>query len=419
MSVRPFCVCFFALAIAACVQFPAEQPQSSRFDDAVARRLLVTTRQDAGIARSVVGDPASYYVRRRGYGPTPDVNRALDRIAREYDIRRVTGWFISAIGEYCEVYELRPDQALDELMARIASDPSVELVQEMNVFMTEGVRYDDPYAAMQPALATLSIESAHEFATGRGVVVAVVDSSVDRRHLELRGRVQSWKNMFDEQKIRRAEVHGTAVAGIIGSTANNGEGIVGVAPGAQIASLRACQTVDVTTGRAECSSFSLAQAMETAIRLRADIINLSLSGPYDPLLARLIDEATEGGMIIVAALADESDGAHSFPASYRGVIAAESSEVSGAGSTAGNVLRAPGAEIMSTVPDDSYAFFTGNSMSAAYISGVSALIRERRSGIRADELFRLLLDTGDQKSINACRAVVAVDGGEGSCGDEN
>jgi len=417
MTRRSIQACLMSAFVAACAQLPPTDP-SADLEQAAARQLLVTTRQEPGEARTMLGDPASFYPRRRGYGPTPEVDRTLDRIARDFDVRRVTGWYISAIGEYCEVFELRPDQSAEQLIERISADPSVELVQEMNVFRTQGVHYDDPLAKLQPALAELSIESAHEYATGRGVTVAVVDSSVDRRHLELRGKVRTSRNLIDDRAIQRPEVHGTAVAGVIGSAANNGEGIVGVAPDSRIASLRACRTVEVDTGRAECSSFSLAQAMETAIQMRADIVNLSLAGPYDSLLARLIDEATDIGMIVVAAAADAPRDDNRFPASHPRVLAAAASELSVGENAASNLLRAPGAEIMSTVPDDRYAFFSGNSMSAAYLAGVSALIRERHPDMRADELVQLLNATGNDRSINACRAIVASDGADADCAAE-
>jgi subtilisin family serine protease len=356
----------------------------------------------------VLGDPGSFYLRRRGYGPSPGVNRALDQISAEYGIRRVEGWYVGSIGEYCEVYELAPGQAMADVLERLAMDARIAVAQAMNTFETQGVVYDDPLASMQPALTTLAIESAHELATGRGVTVAVVDSSVDARHRELRRRVTAQQNLVDGGGGRRAEVHGTAVAGVIGSASNNGEGIVGIAPDANIASLRACRTVDEATGRAQCSSFSLAQALDAAIGMRADVVNLSLSGPPDLLLGRLIDEAMTRGAIVVTAVAPHGAGAHSFPASHPGVIAAESFEHAPS-PPADRALRAPGAEVMSTAPNNSYAFFSGNSMSAAYVAGISALVRERYPLLQSDEVLELLIATGSNGTVNACRAIASPD----------
>jgi major intracellular serine protease len=404
-----------ACLTAGCTNLPTRDAPLADAEAALSRQLLITTRQDSGPAVSLLGDPTDFYFRRRGYGPTPRVDRTLDQIAEDYDIRRVEGWYISSVGEYCEVYELGSGQAMEELLERIRDDPRVGLVQAMNLFETQGVTYNDPFASMQPALASLSIGSAHETATGRGVTVAVVDSTVDSHHLELRGRILSQRNLVDGRSSRHPEVHGTAIAGVIGSIANNGEGIVGVAPESNIASLRACWTVDTVTGRAQCSSFSIARALEVAMQLDADVINLSLSGPFDPLLSELIDAAIDQGVIIVAALPASLTEDNAFPSSHAHVIAAASSQ-GPIVHMASNLLRAPGVEIMSTAPNNRYAFFSGNSMSAAYVTGVSALVRQLRPDMRTDELIALLVDTGTERSVNACRAIAQVEG-RGLCTD--
>src|SRR5690606_21862937 len=105
---------------------------------------------------------------------------------------------------------------------------------------------------------------------------------------------------------------------------NNREGIIGIAPDARIAALRACWPVNGSSSGAQCSSFTLAQALETAIELDPALVNLSLTGPTDPLLSRLLDEAMERGIVIVAAEPATLDAAV-FPASHAGVIAARTS----------------------------------------------------------------------------------------------
>jgi subtilisin family serine protease len=279
----------------------------------------------------------------------------------------------------------------------------------MNVFETEGLRYNDPYADLQPALHELSIDAAHERATGKGVRVAVIDSLVDDHHPDMRGRVSVRRDLVGNRRsLGRAEVHGTATAGIIASAANNEEGIVGVAPDAEIVSLRACWTVDENTGRARCSSLSLAQALGTALELDIKVINLSLSGPRDPLLERLIDRALAEGAIVVAAWPDSAESGGDFPASHPGVLAAGASGLATRRSvthSSSDLLRAPGIEVLSTVPGADYAFFSGNSMAAAFITGVAALLVERRPDIDGAAVSALLHETSTAVSIDACRAV--------------
>jgi len=372
-----------------------------------ARQILVTAKQPVSAAVGLVGDPATTYIRRRGYGPAPGVDFLLDEIARDYGLKRREGWQISSLGIYCEVFELAPGQSQDDVLQLVAADPRIESVQPMNVYTTQTVQYDDPYASMQPALHDLAIDSAHERATGRGVTVAVIDSLVDDRHPEMRGRVSVRRDLVSGRRPgANGEIHGTAMAGIIASAANNAIGIVGVAPDAEIVSLRACWTVDAQTGQAVCSSLSLAQALETALVMGVDIINLSLSGPDDPLLARLIDLALDRNVLVIAAMPETEGSGGDFPASHAGVIAAGATDWKDFVSFA--VLRAPGNEVLSTVPDSSYGFFSGNSMSSAFIAGVAALLVERRPGIGAGEMFDLLEQTSSASAVNACLALARV-----------
>jgi subtilisin family serine protease len=381
-----------------------EAPRDSDANGILVRQILVTARQAPTIAFGLTGDPAMVYQRRRGYGPAPGVERLLDSIADDYGLTRIEGWLISSLGVYCEVYELRPGQDRDDVLARVSADPRIDSAQPMNVYQTQGIFYDDPYASMQPALIEMSIDSAHESATGLGVTIGIIDSMVDDRHPEFRGRVPIRRNLAREHGFSgRAEIHGTAIAGIIASTANNAEGIVGIAPDSEIVSLRACWTVQKSTGRALCSSFSLAQSFETALRLGVKIINLSLSGPHDPLLERLVDTAVKNGVIVIAALPERDDSAGRFPAIHPGVIAVSSSGIQFPEHP--NVLIAPGSEVLSTTPGSSYGFFTGNSMSAAYVSGVAALLVERQPEIDGPRVFSLLADTSTEGSVNACRAI--------------
>jgi subtilisin family serine protease len=391
-----------ALALAGCSHLAATDAAGD--GAGLSRQILVTARQPSGAAFALAGDPTTAYARRRGYGPAPETDRLLDSIASDYGLRRVDGWMIGSLGVYCEVFELAPGQDATELVARVAADTRIDSVQAMNVFETEGMIYNDPYAGLQPALSELAIDAAHERATGKGVRVAVIDSLVDDRHPDIRGRVAVRRDLAaGHRPVGRAEVHGTATAGIIASAANNAEGIVGVAPEAEILALRACWTVDEVTGRARCSSFSLARALGAALELGVDVINLSLSGPRDPLLERLVDAALAEGAIVVAAWPDDAASEGDFPASHPGVIAVGASGPAMFGPP--GLLRAPGREVLSTVPDADYAFFSGNSMSAAFVAGVAALLVEQRPGIDTAAVSARLRSSGTADTINVCRAV--------------
>ena len=192
------------------------------------------------------------------------------------------------------------------MLAALRRDPNVEVAQPLQTFTTfaeTDVAYNDPYASLQRGFAQVEAAKAHATSRGNGVQVALVDTGVDASHPDLRGRVASMRNLVDrdEREFQR-DRHGTEVAGVIAAVANNGQGIVGIAPEATLRVYKACwQRTIADGGGARCNSFTLAQALSASIDEGAPIINLSLGGPADELLSRLVLHAITQGRIVVAA----------------------------------------------------------------------------------------------------------------------
>jgi len=394
-----------AVIVAGCASAPTFQVQRAAPEDSAAQQILLTVRQENGSAAvGLTGAPGKRYLRRRGYQATPAIERALNQLAREHGLERIEGWPIHSLGVYCEVLEIASGDSVESVIERLSADPRVDLAQRMNIFETLASRYDDPYAEMQFAVRDLGVEQAHRLATGRGVTVAIIDSAVDRAHPDLKGRVHLTRDLVNSPTPpRRGELHGTAVAGVIASLVDNSEGIIGVAPEVNIAALRACWPLAAKGGGTYCSSFTLAQALEVAIQIKPQIINLSLAGPFDPLLARLLDEATRRGSVIVAAHPEVGSLRGAFPASHPRVIVARSPE-GPASAISPYTLIAPANEILTTAPASQYAFLSGNSLAAAHVTGVIALLLERDPSIDADSAANLLSSTA-QTTISACRAL--------------
>jgi subtilisin family serine protease len=372
------------------------------------RQLLLTVHQTESIATGLTGTPSQRYLQRR-YGPTPTVERTLSQLAREHQLRRVDGWPIQSLDVYCEVFAVSDDRKLEDVIAALAADPRVDLVQPMNLFDTQTTHYDDPYADLQSGAIQMEVEEAHRIATGRGVSIAIIDSAIDGSHPDLRGRVRLTRNLVEHQPITHGgEVHGTAIAGIIASAVNNREGIIGVAPDVSIAALRACWAVSEDSLAAQCSSFSLARALEVALSVHPNVINMSLAGPVDPLLSRLLDEVIARGIIVVAAQAETDASSHAFPASHPKVLSAHSS-MDSSGAPSPYRIAAPAIEVLTTTPGAKYAFLTGNSLAAANTAGVVALLMERDPKLDVEKIAALLTDTttysAGSASINACRAL--------------
>jgi len=370
--------------------------------------------------------PAAHYRPDANYGDDyahAPGRSARHRVARE--LARVHGlslhdeWPMPALGVDCFVLDA-PDaaSATREALA-LASDPRVESAQAMQLFhalatpasatpapaASPRAATGDPLYAAQPAAATWHLDELHAQSTGRGVRVAVIDSGVALDHPDLRGQIAVARNFVDDAG-NVAEAHGTAVAGIIAARGGNGVGIVGIAPQARLLALRACWQRDA--GSAACSSFTLARALQFAIDARAQVLNLSLSGPDDRLLSRLLDVALRRGISVVGAFdAQARDGG--FPASHPGVLA-----IDGLGPTMAprTVLHAPGAGIPAPLPDGGWGLVSGASFATAQVSGLAALLLQRRPGLAPSQLLALLepapgvvLALERPRAIDACAAM--------------
>jgi subtilisin family serine protease len=211
-----------------------------------------------------------------------------------------------------------------------------------------------------------------------------------------------------------AEEHGTAVAGIIAARADDRLGIAGIAPEAKLMALRACwQELRGRADAALCSSFTLAKALQFALDENAQVINLSLGGPRDRLLERLLDAAmTRGITVVVAADPGVRDGG--FPASQRGVLAVASDD---AHDVPVGVLLGPGRDIPTTMVGAKWGFVAGSSFAAAHLTGLVALLRELAPNLRPHQIREALAAqaipslAGDRRAIvDACAAVARIAG---------
>ena len=406
-----------AAMLAGCASSTGSRPDESAAaaEQTASRQILVTVRQPATLAAGLTGAPNQRYLQRR-YGPSPTVDRVLTQLAHEHDLRRVEGWPIQSLDVYCEVLSVPEGRDVAEVIAALNRDSRVDRAQRMNLFTTQTTKYDDPYLELQSAATEMEVEQAHELATGRGVSIAIIDSGIDGNHPDLRGRVRLTRNLVTEHPTARdGEIHGTAIAGVIASAVNNREGIIGVAPDVSIAALRACWAISEDGPAAQCSSFSLARALELALGLQPNLINLSLSGPDDPLLSRLLDEVIERGIVVVTAYPATSESSYAFPSSHPRVLTAHSSRVR-VNSDSPFTLAAPATEVLTTTPGAGYAFLSGNSLAAAHTTGVIALLMERQPDIDAERIAAILTATttysAGTASINACRAVARLAGAE-------
>ena len=343
-------------------------------------------------------------------------------LAERHRLRPLTAWTMESLDEICVVFETLPGGDPEEVAALLSENSAVRLATPVKLFHTlDDPAWNDAYAGLQHGLVALGVSAAQRWSTGRGVKVAVVDTGVDLAHPDLEGRVKVARNFVPRgDETFTNDAHGTAVAGVIAAAANNRIGVVGVAPDSELLVLKACWPDPPQSRQASCDSYTLALALDFAIQSGARVLNLSLAGPQDPLLERLLQRAEERGLLAVAAV-DESGGS-TFPASVASVVAVRATRFASeedpelratAGDAPGvHALAAPGTDILTTGPRGTYDFFSGSSLAAAHVSGVAALLLERRPDLSVASLRELLERSGDEASgvagLSACSALAGL-----------
>jgi subtilisin family serine protease len=387
------------LLIALCIPARMAQAQTSEQTLAEERQILVLLRA-----------PPARYRADSTYGGTyadgalrAARERLGRRIARKHRVEYVDVWPMPELNLDCVILAAQDAESAQRLAEDIARDEDVEWAQPVRRYQTRAStansaapakiaatdtapRYNDPLFPVAPVAKHWRLASLHRFATGKGVTIAVIDTRIDARHPDLDGQVAVEQD-FVVGHAAGPEDHGTAVAGVIAAKADNRLGMVGVAPQARLLALRACwQLADssgIGGGTSVCDSLSLAKALHFAIERDAQVINMSLSGPTDRLLAVLIDKALARGTTIVASV-DPTVSGGGFPASHTDVIAVAVEEASHL-VPAGAIL-APGSGIPTTRPGAKWQLVSGTSFAAAHVAGLVALMRERhKATIRGRE----------------------------------
>lgn len=412
----------FVLLAAACTNTPIRIESRAPVNQIAGppeRFIILAVDNDPGAFVARAGGTPHGYDSISSYGPSLSARQKMRSLEHDYGLREVNAWPIKPLHMHCAVLEVPAGMDRDSLLATLAQDRRIRLAQPLQIFATRTEKYNDPYVGLQRGFQQMDVADAHPWSRGEGVKVAIIDTGADTLHPDLRGRVATAVNFVDsDDRQFKHDRHGTEMAGVIAAVADNAQGIVGIAPGAHLLLFKACWQARLDDDAARCDSFTLARALVAALDAGAQIINLSLAGPADPLLSGLIREGVHRGILFVGAAPFDMSADKEGLLQQPGVI-----EVASTGSQAahGYPLYAPGREILTLLPGGHYDFASGDSIATAEVSGVLALLLAKKAGLSAADAYRLLRDTSvhgdvgsDGTAIDACAAVVALVG-QGVC----
>ncbi|MBX2993667.1 MAG: S8 family serine peptidase [Bdellovibrionaceae bacterium] len=203
--------------------------------------------------------------------------------------------------------------------------------------------------------------------------------------------VSGWNFAGNDGFIHDSHGHGTHISGIINA----------VAPGVKLMTLKYYDP----KSKGEDNLKALIQAIRYAVKMKADVINYSGGGFVPNLEERAaIREAEKKGILFVAAAGNEatnSDKRHFYPAGYdlNNILSVTAHDPrmdilpSSNYGTQTVHLAAPGAAVLSALPQGAWGAMTGTSQATAFVTGAACLLKTQRPDLSASELKAQLEDS--------------------------
>ena len=314
-------------------------------------------------------------------------NTAAD-VANTYGLALVEEFSLASTGESIAVFAGAAD--LLGTLAGMAVDARVASAQREYIYTTSATAYSDAQAALNYGPERTGASRLHGATRGSGQLVAVIDTGVDAQHPELIGRVEA---LDFTGTGTTPDKHGTAVAAIIAAAADNTVGAFGVAPETKILALKACVPESPDSLRAKCRTSTLVKALDAALTREVPIINMSLAGPPDDLVAKYVNAAVMQNRLVVAGAGNGGPNAKAaYPAALPNVLGVTATDFNNRRYREANLgtyidVAAPGVDIVTAEPGgERYVLSSGTSWAAAHVSGVAALIKDLVPFYGASEL---------------------------------
>lgn len=317
-----------------------------------------------------------------------------------------------------QVVELRRGTSVDAALRYYRSLSSVQYAEpnyiQKKTFVPNDPRYNEQYSHLR-----VNAPKAWDLSLGApSVKVAIIDTGIDYNHPDLAGKVIKGKDVVnDDDDPMDDEGHGTHCAGIAAATSNNGIGIAGIGFNVTLIGVKV-----LDANGSGNTGFSAAGIIDAADR-GADVISLSLGG-YGTTQASqdAVNYAWSKGAVVVAAAGNDNTSTRFYPAALDNVISVGASDVSDARANFSNYgadwvsVAAPGVDILSTLPNNTYGLASGTSMACPLVSGLVGLMKSYGGADVTNAELRSALESStdfigtwiNKGRVNAFRAVNSI-----------
>jgi len=271
--------------------------------------------------------------------------------------------------------------------------------------------FNDPLSANQWHVSKFSVSSMQEKLKKlskkrkKETTIAILDTGIDSKHEDLAAAYKSSgiKTYDSDQKG-----HGTHCAGVAAAITNNSKGVASLSPDSKAIKV---MSIQVLNNFGFGTQQTIINGILKAADLGADVISMSLGGMTSESKEKAYEEAVsyanKKGAIVVVAAGNSGKSALQFsPANTKGVIAVTAIDSTLSIANFGNDvtglemgIAAPGVNILSTYPNNTYKTFNGTSMAAPFVSGMIGLIKSYYPDIKTREAYKMLIK-GDLTANN-------------------
>ncbi len=356
-------------------------PASSAASTAIPGELLLRLRP--GVQVALRGDTLQI---------AGDTSRDLDLLNRQ--LNEFGARSAQMIGAESNTYRIVIRQDVNPVVAAAALTRYRAVVYaEPNYSLSARRTPNDSVIGQQWGLHNVQAFAGWDITTGGEIIVAVVDTGVDRNHPDLRGKVLPGFNaVVGNGDTSDDNGHGTAVSGLIAANTNNGKGIAGLCWGCKIL------PVKVLNSRGGGDDVTVSTGIRWAADHGARIINMSLGGNNNSqTLHDAVNYAASKGVLLVAATGNdhETGNATSYPAAYDNVVGVGATGpgdiITGFSNTGSYVdIAAPGVGLWATLPGGEYGPPNGTSFSSPYVAGAAALVFTLRPDLPVQDIVCIL-----------------------------
>ncbi len=317
-----------------------------------------------------------------------DANINIKDITTKYNLKETEKVVLSSVKTGMVIANTQGQDSLD--LSKIINKKEKKVSSSSNnTFKPAAVTYSDTYPMYETG-----VNLVHKTTQGKGITICMIDTPVDIFHPSLsNAHIETLDYVDYDAKDVATMLHGTSVAGVLVSQNKH----IGIAPRAKLLAISAFNTTKNRPHVLEGTSANIAKAVDSCIQHKVDVINLSFTGGRDALIKKVIDKAIKKGIIVIAAGGNGGHwGSTIYPALIPGVLATTAVDENKklySMADKGKFIdySAPGVNVLTIAPGGTYKVASGTSLSAAHLSGITALLLSQ--GKKSELIDKTLTET--------------------------